>query len=142
MKVSFSRRAKAITFHKFNNVTSIVQEFFLHTEDFSFILMKVAAFFSIYTQRISILPSISRREENESTYTWVFHYRKIFNIISTLLRLHKSMKLRFFFFPALHFAVLSSSSEQHKNISWKKNTLADEKFEFLRRYLRKVVSTI
>lgn len=67
MKVSFSRRAKAITFHKFNNVTSIVQEFFLHTEDFSFILMKVAAFFTIYTQRISILPSISRREENEKS---------------------------------------------------------------------------
>lgn len=48
------------------------------------------------------------RERAECIHTRVFHYRKIFHIIPTLLRLHKSMKLRFL--PFLLFSFLSSNN--------------------------------
>ena len=50
------------------------------------------------------------------THTWVFHYGEIFDIIPTLLRLHKSMKLRFFHhsspLPGFSF---SNLSRLHRN---------------------------
>lgn len=81
-----------------------------------------------------ILLSISY---SECIHTWIFHYKKIFHIIPTLLRLHKSMKLRFSFLCLLSSASCFIPPKYiffvciKKEIFYgSKNTSADEKFKF------------
>lgn len=79
----------------------------------------------------SLLTLYCLRSATECVNTWVFHYRKIFNIIPTLLRLHKSMKLRFFGILLLRLPALpaslglppTSASERYKNILWRHRRL-------------------
>lgn len=105
-------RAKAITFHKFNNMTSIVRKISLLVKASTVAWWNVAPTYIAFDQK----------PQWKCIHTRVFHYRKIFYIIPTLLRLHKSMKLRFL--PLLFQSLFSSLSEQYKKyILWREEKI-------------------